>query len=160
MKMSPVQVVWWTWCLRCSICVQSHIYECIKFIMDENIFVIRMASVCLPACLWQPQIVGKLRQKLEIFAKTCGDFWEWHAKLNRINGGGGGTYASVEIVVFYFAFNIYTIAPSEVLKFVDWTFSGIIQDDQKVSVHLIITIEKVRSNVQNVRHQSPGTEGH
>jgi hypothetical protein len=30
-----------------------------------------------------------------------------------------------------------------------------IQDDQKVSVHLMITIQKVTSNVQSVPRQSP-----
>jgi len=31
----------------------------------------------------------------------------------------------------------------------------IIQSDQKVSMHLMITIQKVTSNVQNVPRQSP-----
>jgi len=31
----------------------------------------------------------------------------------------------------------------------------LIQGDQKVSVHLMITIQKVTSNVQSVPHQSP-----
>jgi hypothetical protein len=30
-----------------------------------------------------------------------------------------------------------------------------VQGDQKVSVHLIITIQKLQSNVQSVLHQSP-----
>ena len=33
--------------------------------------------------------------------------------------------------------------------------NGFIQDDQKVSVHLMITIQKVTSNVQSVPCQSP-----
>jgi len=30
-----------------------------------------------------------------------------------------------------------------------------LQGDQKVSVHLVITVQKVTSNVQSVLHQSP-----
>jgi hypothetical protein len=36
-----------------------------------------------------------------------------------------------------------------------WIINFIIQGDQKVSVHLTITIQKVTSNVQSVPHQSP-----
>jgi hypothetical protein len=36
----------------------------------------------------------------------------------------------------------------------------IIQSDQKVSLHLMITIKKVRSNVQSVTHQSPDIYWH
>jgi hypothetical protein len=37
---------------------------------------------------------------------------------------------------------------------------SIIQGDQKVSVHLMITIHKVTGNVQSVPRQSPGPGGH
>jgi hypothetical protein len=37
---------------------------------------------------------------------------------------------------------------------------SVLQGDQKVSVHLIITIQKVTSNVQSVLLQSPGPGGH
>jgi len=37
---------------------------------------------------------------------------------------------------------------------------SIIQGDQKVSVHLMITIQKVTSNVQSVRRQSPDIYWH
>jgi hypothetical protein len=36
-----------------------------------------------------------------------------------------------------------------------WTGLKIIQGDQKVSVHLMITIQKATSNVQSVPRQSP-----
>jgi hypothetical protein len=36
------------------------------------------------------------------------------------------------------------------------TFNRQLQGDQKASVHLMITIQKVTSNVQSVPRQSPG----
>jgi hypothetical protein len=48
---------------------------------------------------------------------------------------------------------IYTCSPDEDL----WveTCTVFIQGDQKVSVHVMITIQKVTSNVQSVPRQSP-----
>jgi hypothetical protein len=40
------------------------------------------------------------------------------------------------------------------------TDSKIIQGDQEVSVHLMITTQKVTSNVQSVPRQFPGPGGH
>jgi hypothetical protein len=47
-----------------------------------------------------------------------------------------------------------------ILRLRSYRIQWIVQGDQKVSVHLMITIQKVTSNVQSIPRQSTGPGGH
>jgi hypothetical protein len=63
----------------------------------------------------------------------------------------------IQFKIISYMFYVVEISVFKIFKMLKFSYLKylIIQGDQKVSVHLMITIQKVTSNVQSVPRQSP-----
>jgi hypothetical protein len=69
-------------------------------------------------------------------------------------------FVSSANIRYFYAYSLVFVWTSAVVVTYVWSFNNFIQSDRKVSVHLMITIQKVKSNIQSVPRQCPDIYWH